>query len=250
MALSDKQQVAREQKLGSSDAPVVAGLSDYSSPLELYYKLTGQLPRYSPEETQQQRIGSRLEPVIAELAAEDLGLRIRRIATRVSKKHPFMVAHPDYEIVNHANGPGLMEVKNRSALRSVHELPDDIAAQVAHQLAVTEKKWALVVMLLGFGALKTFEVFRDPELEEYLIELEARFMAHVERCEPPDHTWTPATVGILKKLYPFDSGKTIPLPERCLDLIVGFLQAKQDMGKAETEKAFAEGQLKEQLEDS
>ena len=50
--LTDKQKAERELSLGSSDAPIVAGVSPYKSPLELYYQLHGELPRYTNEETQ------------------------------------------------------------------------------------------------------------------------------------------------------------------------------------------------------
>src|SRR3990172_4936387 len=210
--LTEKQKSERERSLGSSDAPVVAGVSPYKSPLELYYQLEGSLPRYTDEETQAQRIGSKLEPMIAELAAEDLGLKIRRSATRRHASRPFMVANLDFEIINNPKGPGVLEIKNRGASRPFESLPDDIALQVAHQLAVTQREWAIVAVLFGFGTLKTYEVQRDKELEDYLIELEVRFLLRVSKGEPPDHTWTRETTGILKKLYPLDSGPSIDLP--------------------------------------
>lgn len=248
--LTDQQKEARTQSLGSSDAPVVAGVSPYKSPLELYYQLRGDLPRYTDEETQAQRIGSRLEPVIAEMAAEDLGIKIRRCPTRQHPKHPFMVASLDFEIVNHANGPGVFEIKNRGASKPFDALPDDIALQVAQQLAVTNREWGIVAVLFGFGTLKTYEVERDRELEEYLIELEARFMLRVERGEPPDHQWTPETVGLLKRLYPQDSGQEVTLPDEAAVMVERFQLAKTVIARQEAEKAEAEGWLKSHMMDA
>lgn len=245
--LTEKQKSEREASLGSSDAPIVAGVSPYKSPLELYYQLHGELPRYTDDETQAQRIGSKLEPMIAELAAEDLGYKIRRCPTRRHPKHPFMVANLDFEIVGGIKGPGVLECKNRGASKPFDTLPDDIMLQIVQQLAVTQREWGIVAVLFGFGTLKTYEVQRDKELEEYLIELEARFMLRVERSEPPDHSWTPETVGILKKLYPTDSGQTIALPDQSLIFISQFRQAKYDLDAMEKEKAEAEGALKSMM---
>lgn len=245
--LSEKQKADREHSLGSSDAPIVAGVSPYKSPLELYLQLHGELPRYTDEESQAQRIGSKLEPMIAELAAEDLGYKIRRCPTRRHPKHPFMVANLDFEIVGGMKGPGVLECKNRGASKPFDTLPDDIMLQVVQQLAVTQREWGIVAVLFGFGTLKTYEVQRDKELEEYLIELEARFMLRVERGEPPDHSWTPETVGILKKLYPTDSGHTIALPDQSLAFIGQFRQAKDDLDAIEAQKAEAEGALKSMM---
>jgi len=246
--LTERQKAEREASLGSSDSSVVAGVSPYKAPLELYYQLHGELPRYTDEETQAQRIGSKLEPMIAELAAEELGYKIRRSPTRRHPKHAFMVANLDFEIVGGMKGPGVLECKNRGASKPFETLPDDIMLQVVHQLAVTQREWGIVAVLFGFGTLKTYEVQRDKELEEYLIELEARFMVRVQKGEPPDHTWTPETVGMLKKLYPTDSGKTIELPEQAIMYISQFRQAKDDLDEAESQKAEAEGWLKERMQ--
>lgn len=242
--LSEKQKEAREMALGSSDAPIVAGVSHYKSPLELYYQLHGELPRYTDEESEAQRIGSKLEPVIAELAAEKLGYKIRRCPTRKHPKHSFMVASLDFEIVGGIKGPGVMECKNRGADRPYDTLPDDIMLQVVQQLAVTNREWGIVAVLFGFGVLKTYEVQRDRELEEYLIELEGRFMLRVQRGEPPDHAWTPETVGILKKLYPRDSGTAIELPFELLPAVEGFIEHREDVKNDEALKAGFEGTLK------
>lgn len=249
--LNDQQKAMREASLGSSDAPVVAGVSSYQSPLELYYKLHGDLPRYSEEETQAQRIGSKLEPMIAELAAEDLGLKIRRMGTQRHKQYPFMVASLDFEIINNPKGPGVLEIKNRGASKPFDALPDDITLQVAQQMAVTNREWGIVAVLFGFGNLKTYEVERDRELEDYLIELEGRFMLRVQRSEPPDHTWTPETVGILKKLYPIDSGASIALTDpRAEGVVADYLAAKIALDEAETRKAENEGHLKSWMQDA
>ncbi len=250
MALTDKQKEAREAALGSSDAPIVAGVSPYKSPLELFYQLHGELPRYTDEETQAQRIGSRLEPVIAELAAEELSLKIRRSATRRHPKYAWMVANLDFEIVNNAKGPGVLEVKNRGTSKAFDVLPDDIHLQTVQQMAVTNRDWGIVAVLFGFGNLKTFEVQRDKELEEYLIEIEARFMLRVQKGEPPTEAWTPENLGILKKLYPTDSGKTIVLPDNALTYVGQFRQAKEELDRIEAQKAEAEGWLKAQMQDA
>jgi len=242
--LSDKQKEAREMALGSSDAPIVAGVSPYKSPLELYYQLHGELPRYTDEESQAQRIGSKLEPMIAELVAEDLGLKIRRMGTQKHRQHPFMVASLDFEIINNPKGPGVLEIKNRMGMKPFDAVPDDIMLQVVQQMAVTNREWAIVGVLFQFGKLQTYEVQRDKELEEYLIELEGRFMLRVQRSEPPDHSWTPETVGILKKLYPKDSGVTLELPEAILPHVAAFIGAKRALDEAEEAKAEHEGVLK------
>jgi len=247
--LTDKQKTEREASLGSSDAPVVCGVSRRSSPLELFYKLHGDLPRYDDLETMQQRIGSRLEPVIAELVAEELNIKIRRIPSRTHPKYPFITAHADFEIVSNPKGPGLMEVKNRSGEKPWESVPDDVLIQCVHQMAVTNREYTVVGGLFQFGQIKPYEIERDKELEEYLIEIESRFMLRVQKGEPPDHTWTPEKVGMLKKLYPMDSGKTVALPIHALTC-EAFVKAKAAIKAAETEEALYGGMLREAMKEA
>lgn len=245
--LTDIQKESRVDTIGSSDAPIVCGASPYSSPLELYYKLHGELPRYTDEETRAQKFGSRLEPAIAEIAAEELGVKIRRSAPRKHATYEFMSANLDYEIIGNPKGPGVLEIKNRGGDRPFDELPDDIKLQVAHQLAVTNRDWAMVAVLFRFSDLRTFEVERDKELEEYLIEIEHRFMLRVKQGQPPDHRWDAESVGLLRLIYPQDSGQTIHLPADAAINAQGFLDAKKSIEAAEETKSLYEGLLKEAI---
>jgi predicted phage-related endonuclease len=184
------------------------------------------------------------------LAAEELGIKIRRCPTRRHPRHAFLVASLDYEIVSNPKGPGALEIKNRSGSKPFDQLPDDMAVQVATQLAVTQREWAIVAVLFGFGHLRTYEVVRDKETEEYIIELGARFMLRVTKGEPPDHQWTSNTLDVLKRLHPADTGKELALDERFSLIAQGFEQAKADLKVAEERKAAYEGDLKSAMGDA
>lgn len=249
--LTPNQKTNREGTLGSSDAPVVAGLSPYKSPLTLFYELNGTLPRYSDEETAYQRIGSKLEPVIAEIAAEELGVKIRRAAPRRSTTHPFMSANIDYEIVANPKGPGVFEIKNRAGQKPWDQLPEDIELQARHQLAVTNREWGIVAALFQFGTIRHYAIERDKEIEAYIIEIEGRFMLRVERNEPPDTVWDQQGLDLLKKLYPRDYGKTITLdsPE-AVRMIEQYLKVKHDIKEFEDMEAAAKGWIQNAMQDA
>jgi len=255
MSLTDKQKAEREKALGSSDAPVVCGVSPYKSPLTLYYQLHGELPRYDDEETEAMEWGSRLEAVIAEAFSAKTGCKIRRKGLAVHPRYEFLRAHLDFEIVGDPKGPGVLEIKTRDRVdlaRWEREgVPDDTSLQVAHQLAATNREWAKIAVLFGGRHFRIFELTRDKEIEEYLIELEAQFMVRVEKGEPPDVAWDTQTISILKKLYPTDSGKTIVLDDPEAGLMYQRYQlAKTILAQAENDKAAAEGWLKDQMKDA
>jgi len=244
--LTDQQIADRHDKLGASDLPIVCGVSPYSSPIELYYKMTGDLERYRTEQTDQQMWGSLLEPVIAGVAATRLGLKIRRSPARENHDYPFLVAHLDFEIIGHDRGPGVLEIKRREGA-SFDELPDDIAVQVAGQLAATKREWGIVAVLFSWGKLATFEVKRDLGLERDIMAIAAEFMRCVHEKKPPATEYDRKSIEVLKKLYPRDSGQEIILPESLSPSIEKFLAAKSRLEEIENEKAKYEGEIKQAM---
>jgi len=244
--LTDQQIADRQDKLGASDLPIVCGVSPYSSPIELYYKMTGDLERYRKDQTDQQMWGSLLEPVIAGVAATRLGIKIRRSPARENPDYPFLVAHLDFEIIGHDRGPGVLEIKRREGA-SFDELPDDIAVQVAGQLAATKRDWGIVAVLFSWGKLTTFEVVRDIELERNIMAIASNFMRCVHERQPPSTVYDRKSVSVLKKLYPNDSGEEIILPESCSPSIEKFLAAKARLEEIEDEKAKYEGEIKQAM---
>ncbi len=253
MALTESEKGAREGKLGSSDAAIVAGVSPYKTPLALYYSLRGDLPRYSDEETEAQEIGKLAEPMLAELFTKRTGMNVRRTPTRLHPKHLWMVAHLDYEIVGGNQGPGVLELKmrDRSGQRDWDEgIPDDISLQVAHQLAVTNREWARVAVLFGGNTFKIYELQRDKELEDYLITIEQQFLVRVEKGEPPDADWE-KDHSVIKRLYPSDSGTVVALDnEEVRTVCQELIQAKASLKDLDTYKDAAEAYLKDHMKDA
>lgn len=252
--LTDSQKAQREGALGSSDAPIVAGLSPYKSPLVLYYQLHGELDRYSDEETEAQELGFLMEPVLAQLFTKRTGLKVRRSPSRRHPKYPWMTANLDYEIIGDEKGPGVLELKMRDRSQLPvweHGVPDDIQLQVAHQLAVTNREWARVTVGFGNQTVRIYEQQRDKELEEYLIHIEQNFMVRVEKGDPPTADWSKDGLDILKKLYPRDSGKTITLdtPE-ALAMVDQYLGTKEVLDDMKQKHDAAKGWLQQAMQDA
>ena len=249
--LTERELAVRDDAFGSSDAPVICGVSPYMRPIEFFHRFIGTIPRYDAQETQYQKIGTKLQPVIAELIAEELGLQIRRCPPVRSKEHPFMSASLDYEIIGHPKGPGILEIKNRAGQPPWEHVPEDTEIQVRHQMAAKKRRWTIVGGLFQFGTLKAYEIERDMEIEHYIIEIEGRFMALVKAGTPPDHTWDAQSVDLLKRLYPRDSGKTITLDSPEAVAMAGqFLDAKQDVKDFEDREAAAKGWIQNAMGDA
>lgn len=251
--MANEQIKDRTSGLGGSDAPVCAGVSQWKSPLELFYEKRGELDP-SIEETEAIEWGTRLEGIVAEAYSEKTGRTIRRQPRKSHPDFPWMLGNIDRQIVGDKRGVGILEVKttNTFSLKDWENGPTDSAMlQLQHYLAIYGYQWGSIAVLVGGQHFKHFDVERDNELIDYLIQIELKFWTLVQKNEPPDHTWTPETVGMLKKLYPTDSGKEIVLdmPEASI-MYERYQLAKSVLAQQKTEKAEAEGWLKAHMLDA
>jgi putative phage-type endonuclease len=149
----------RAQNIGGSEVAALFGESPYITRFNLWHQKSGKVAR--PEfGNERMRWGTLLEPMIAQGIAEEQGWKIQKV--RRYLLHPTvkgMGASLDYEILNHPDGPGCLEIKNvdRSVFYSSFQVNEDksieaplhIELQLQHQLAVTGRTWGAIGMLVG-----------------------------------------------------------------------------------------------------
>lgn len=206
----------RKQGIGSSDAAAAVGLNPYQSQLELWLIKTGRdgkLPKQDPnDETSPLYWGTLLEPIVAAHYTRRTGLKVRRVNSVLQHpEHSWMLANIDREVLGNPE-VSILECKTAGIHGSKlwHDgVPEYVQLQVQHQLAVTGKAAADVTVLLGGQELQVHRVIRDDKLIARLIELEARFWAHVESDTPPPADGSDSAAQALQALYPYDNGTTL-----------------------------------------
>lgn len=187
---------ARRQYVTATDVPVLLGLSPWKSEATLAMeKLTGiATPASIP-----MRLGSALEPLIAELYQEETGRVLRRFEGMVIHESGILAASPDWE-----DEEGLVETKwtaNRG--RFADGLPQDIEAQVQVQLGVSGHRRADVAALSPDGLL-IFPVTFDADLFAHLLTVAADFRRRLAEGGPFAHD-----SASLKAAYPADDGSDL-----------------------------------------
>lgn len=203
----------RRTGIGGSDAAAAVGLNPYMSPLELWLDKTGRaegMPRPNPDDTTSPTYwGTLLEPIVAASYTKQTGNRVRRVhAVLRHPTIPFMLANVDREVVGNCDVQ-LLECKTAGEFGARlwrDGVPEYVALQVQHQLAVTGKRAAHVAVLLCGQALEVFRVERDNGLIARLIELEARFWQYVECDKPPPSDGSDSSDRALRHLYPGHGG--------------------------------------------
>lgn len=179
---------ARRHGIGSSDAPIVAGVSPWGDIQRLWAVKAGLI---DPRDASNAGTtwGSKLEDVIAEAYTERTGRRVRRVnQLRAHRDHPWMLASLDRMVIGE---PVVVEIKTARfpneewGQDASSEIPPAYLIQTQHQMAVVGATRADVPVLFSGSDLRIYHVPRDQGLIDDLLELEAEFWRCVEQRTPP-----------------------------------------------------------------
>ncbi|MFC3848854.1 YqaJ viral recombinase family protein [Corynebacterium hansenii] len=179
----------RREGIGSSDVSAILGLSTYESAYSLWEQKTGRAPLDPPADDRIEELrywGNRLEPIIREDTARELGVDIIKppVAYR-SIEHPHMLANldgwvPDLE--------ALFEAKNtdaRNAWLWDGQVPDHAELQVHHSAHVVGADRAIIAGFVGGNRLRIHEITINPAVVDIILDAESRFWEHVTSDTPP-----------------------------------------------------------------
>lgn len=279
---------ARSLGIGSSDAPVILGLSKWKSPLSLYYEKRG-LREERPSDTEFMEWGLALEPAIIKgyerITARDVAKPSELFPTVQDAHHKahrftlardpdlsFLVASPDATIlpVNandyHHDGstpppppvldaPGILEVKNVDVSKGrlwddAQEPPVEYLVQLQHQLMVTGLRWGSIAALVGGNRFLWADVARDDELIAMMRTLEIEFWKGVLNEQAPAVDGSDSTKELLARLYPKDTGEEVVLPAVAREWDRQRIEALVTIKAAEEKKQEAENQLRAAIGDA
>ena len=199
----------RRSGIGGSDASTVMGLNPYSSKLTLYADKKGILPE--KEDTERMRVGRDLESYVAQRFSEATGKKVKRSGHMW--QHPvyeFILANIDREIDGE---DAFLETKTTMNYEKHDydsgEIPMNYYVQCVHYLAVTGcNKAYLAVLVFGKG-FYWFEIKRDEDEINALIDNEVEFWQdYVLRDRPPLADGSESSMDTLSKLFPHGGGDT------------------------------------------
>ena len=215
MAQTEQERAAwleeRRKGIGASEAAAVCGLTEWSTPLQVFLDKTGQLAD-SPM-TAAQRIGLLMEPVVTQLYEEAMNVKtIIPPANMVHPQHAFIRANPD-----RFTDDGEINVQLKTAAFKSDDwgepLTDDIPVQyltqVQHEMLVTGKEIThLPVLFLSNKEFIVYVIEPHKQLMADMIEIESHFWHEfVEKRVAPEPTWKhPTTVELLQRLFRIVAG--------------------------------------------
>ena len=251
----------RKQGIGGSDAAAVAGVNPFQSPVEVFLEKTDQIS--SNKDNEAMRIGRDLEDYVAqrfeEKRSEDTGEEVKAWNVNQMLRHPehdFMLADIDKRVVGEG---ALLECKTTvdyKGLWTQEKYPNMYAIQVQHYLAVTGySKAYLAVLILNRREFRYYEIDRDEEIIDMLIDIEKDFWENnVQQGVPPEVDGTRASSELLKEMHPeAEEGKRKDLSdsgEDIQELIEKRNEYKETEKKFKKERKAIENKIKDKLGDA
>lgn len=181
----------RAENIGASESPALLGDFPFQSLFRLFHEKRGELAGKNLDDDERIQAGQLFEPVIAGELAERNGWTIRRVPYQIHPTIKGMACSPDYEIVNHPDGPGFLEIKNVD--RSIffqrwvnQEPPWYVQSQLQHQLACNERRaWGAVGACIGGNDFRAWRYDRHAKLIAK-IELSVHLFWEMDEPEPTE----------------------------------------------------------------
>ena len=197
---------SRARYIGSSEAAALFGIGYGNCPSawSLWCDKTGKVQRDQAALDDDDRVswGTLLERPILEMVKRRTGWDVLfpgdsedgdRLVIDAPSPAGTMRATCDAFVYDHADGLGLIEVKNRDFLQWRDDYTDDDASardqiQLAHQMVcVPEAKWGVIAVLVGGNDLKIYHYTRDDLRQQMagIVERVVEFWGMVKRGDEP-----------------------------------------------------------------
>jgi putative phage-type endonuclease len=254
---------ARRQGITASEIAIVMGLSPYSSPYALYWRKRGDLP--AEEDKAVFERGHVLEPYIAmkfekrhpEFRAEGDGRSLY-----AHQERPWQLATPDRLLFECqpssyvGNQPlAVLEAKTDAGEdtwgdEGTDEIPVHYRCQVLWQMDVMGVTTGYVAcLLMRQWKIRVYELTMDGQARDdlELMDREARrFLQRIDRGDPPEVDWRPATGQALRRLHPSVVDKDMPVRR---SLATSYRAAVRRYDEAKQRKALLSNRVLEAIGD-
>lgn len=240
----------RKLGLGGSDMAAVLGLSPWRSPIDVWLDKTSDT--VEEKESEPMYWGNVLEEVVAQEFAKRSGYKVRNNNfTLQSEAYPYLLANIDREIVGLDAG---LECKTANAFKANEwdgdNVPDAYYIQCQHYMAVTGKSSWWIACLVGGNTFYYKEIKRNEEVIAAIIDTGAAFWELVKNKSMPAPDDSKACGEALKKLYKHSNGQSVELPANYGNMIIDYLEIKNQLYELETKKRGIENVMKDFLKDN
>lgn len=253
----------RRQGVGGSDIATILGLSSYASPVSLYFSKVGLIDDNSPD-TQRQRLGKRMEAVLAAEFNDMTGLYV--VGEQTWCEHPerrwahctvdgLVTDNPIHGALSPEFEPiGVIEFKTDGRFAWPDGIPPNIRAQAIWQLGVTGMTHSWVVVLFAGFRIEIFEIDWDADAQaDWVFMLDRATAFWVDNVQagvvPPmdDH---PATTTALTAIYDADPDGAVDIDDQGRTLVRQVVAAHNEAKAMQSTESRLKNELRAYMGDN
>ena len=245
----------RRKGIGGSDIGALLGLSSFASPWSLAADKLGLLPP-SPQ-TQRQSVGHRMEPVLAQFVAEDLGLTVVGEQTWSTWREwdvaratvDGFLAPPSDDGYDLADISTTWEAKT-DGRRGWDEIPASILAQVQWGMGVTGMTSSVITVMFSGWRIEHHHLEFNSDDFAYMIERAREFWADIEAGQMPAVDGSEATARALAEVWPAHMPGERKALDDLIDAAVRRGDLKDEAKRISDELAEIDNQIKAAIGDA
>lgn len=251
---------ARTHGIGSSDVPALLGVNEYRTPTHVYLDKRGELPDDAGEAAFWGTVHE--EPVARVWAMRNRSV-IRKVGLVAHVDHPHRLTTLDRRVTEcplaeDQRIPCALEVKTRSAFKAAQwhaGPPDDVLAQMLHQISVCGYEHMHFAVLIGGNEYHQGTIRAD-QYADVTADIETavdRFwFDHVRAAVPPPLTGDgDALVRMFRRMHPTRTGTVdIDRHDDALDALLDYGREQKTEAAAKKAKAAAKARLLAALDDA
>lgn len=193
----------KRRRIGGSDIPKLLGISPYGGPLEVYERI---VLGVEAEWNKFMERGAAVEPVLRALGQRMLGIEIEPVESDYHDHPTHEFARAQIDDLARWNGASCaVDYKSSSRFAKnwgadgSDDVPEHIRAQMAWELACSDRELGLLVVGFGDDApppelfnithVLTYQIQRCPHFESHCLAVAKEFWeTHVCRGVPPEKT--------------------------------------------------------------
>ena len=224
--------------IGASESSVACGISKWKTPLELFLEKRGYVDTGN-EPNMKMRLGTKLEPVILDIAEEllpetfpelhDDSQITRGIPVLWTSSFPSVGASPDGVLSNKdlvdAKATFAPAFASQFGEEGTDEIPDEYIFQAQQQMYVTGAEFVYFPVFFGWGAVKCYRVPRSETLMGAIVDAEVELVERIRNDDPPEPHWQSGrAIEEVRKLHGECTGEVV---EGSPDLVRLWTEKKQ-----------------------
>ena len=245
----------RTKYIGGSDIGVILGLSRFRSPLEVWMEKTGKAVKQL--DSLPLRFGSFAEEFVASEYSRSTGFELLHDESiHIHPEHSFVSAHIDRFVLENGSTPSrILECKTANPFNSGEwgeigsdEVPMSYLCQCIWYMAITNLSRVDLAVLFGNSDFRIYEITRDRELEEIVMQKAITFwQEYVLRDIPPPAMSEQDCHTLFGK---GDSSKTVEAKAETLELTKRLQLLNSEIEVREEEISSIKQSIMNQMQDA